>query len=304
MLKTIVGNPAARTLRSVDGLSRSVSLKQARAFLFHEVCAGIVKVSGITAELFEGFEGPLPWPEIGLSFLPSRAELTRLPHARALSVSNTGTALSTSTFVGFEQLLRLTIGSGVPLVPAEVLFPLVQLSELTLPGWYADFGAALRLASLPGLRRLSVGFCPGGAQLEGLRLESLECRFGVTFDGEALLRALPQLVELRVSNLPRTVVGKLASSEQVRRLRFLALDGFHFLQPYTPQGVLELRTWNRVDYERHGEVLAVLPEGCVSRVLVRPAQADPWASAGPPPVAEAVEALRQVAKVPVELAWY
>mgnify|MGYP001614308041 CR=1 FL=1 len=301
--KSLVGLPAVRTVRTVGGFERDVSLKQAKAFLTHEVAARLSEVKGITSELFETLEGPLPWTTVALRFSPSRLELSRLPGVKDLQVGAGGAELTPQTFEGMARLekLRLNRANG------ETLAPLVGLTELHVAAWLEDFDWARELSRLPKLSRLVTGSAPRPARLEGLRLEALDCHPAPHLDPDGLIRALPQLRELRVARRGsevRAVLAKLLSSERFRQLRFASIGSFDFLAPWTKDGTLELRTWSHLNVEAHAESLAQLPEGCVSRVLLRPIAADPWANAGITPAEAAVEALRGVAKVPVELAWY
>lgn len=57
-------------------------------------------------------------------------------------------------------------------------------------------------------------------------------------------------------------------------------------------------------FEKHAVSVAAVPEGCVSKVIIRPLREDPWSPAGVPPADEAIQVIRAAAKVPVELAWY
>ena len=57
-------------------------------------------------------------------------------------------------------------------------------------------------------------------------------------------------------------------------------------------------------FEKHAVSLAAVPEGCVSKVIIRPLREDPWSPAGVPPADEAIQVIRAAAKVLVELAWY
>ena len=240
-------------------------------------------------------------------FLPSAAQLSRLPHLRELSVTTwaQGTELTQQTFSGARPLTQLTL--GLPRAcNGAMLAPLTELAELHVPGWLENFAWAKELAHLPKLERLHIGSGALGAQLEGLRLEVLGCSLTSAFDADAILRALPQLEELRVENrgtVAVTGMPELLRTDRLRQLRFASMGSYHFLRPFTPEGVLELRAWNQMDFARYGEAFALLPEGCVSKVLVRPRTDDPWAPLGTPPTG-AMAALQAQSKVPVELAWY
>jgi uncharacterized protein (TIGR02996 family) len=307
-LKTIVGNPAVRTLRGVSGFERAVSLKQAKAFLQAQVAAELNEVSGLGLELFDALEGTPPWREVGLQFLPSAEQLARLPQLSELHIASwdrAGTEFTERTFATAQRISRLTIATNRPF-SGSILAPLTALSELHAPGWFTDFNWASELAPLTKLERLHMTVTPPAARLEGLRLKALTCTFTPAFDGDAFLRALPQLEELRVENgqVSETAgVAKLLASDRVRQLRFVSIGSYHFLRPFTPEGVLELRAWNLVDFARYGEAFSSLPEGCVSKVLVRPRTDDPWAPMGAPP-SGAIAALQAQSRVPVELAWY
>lgn len=303
IFKTIVGQPAASTLRKVSGFERQVSIKQAKTFLFHEATSRLTSVHGLNQELLEALDVPAPWPSVGLSFLPTREQLAPLVKVKDLSLGHYGPALTPGSFVGMEQLETLRLGQ----VTTTVLAPLVALVELHVAGWLKDFHWAQELAGMPKLTRLVTGSAPTASQLEGLKLETLSCHASPDLDTDAIIAALPKLVELRMLCSDTTAavnVARVLTSKRHTQLRLLAVGSYEFKLPGTPEGTLEIRAWSRMNFENHAQTLALLPAGFVSKVVVRPRLDDPWAQAGMAPEAEAIEALRAAAKVPVELAWY
>jgi hypothetical protein len=94
------------------------------------------------------------------------------------------------------------------------------------------------------------------------------------------------------------------ASKQLARLRSFSVANFEFTGPFTPEGVLEIRVWNRSELANHAKHLALLPEGCVTKVLIRPRFADPWEHSGVAPEDAQIEALRAATKIPVEVAWH
>lgn len=304
MFKTIVGQPALRTVRSVSGFERDVSLKQAKAFLLHEAAARITSVSNLTQELVESLDAPMPWRTVGLNFLPMPEHRAHLANVRELSLRTWGPALPVNAFVGMERLEKLRVGTA----SSSSFAPLVGLVSLHVLGWMKDFQWAQELSGLPKLRRLTVGSTPGGAQVEGLKLTALTCHTSPELDIDGLLGALPQLEELRMESSEGTstvvAVSKLLSATRLTQLKLASVGEYEFTSPGKPEGKLELRAWNRMNFENHAASIAALPAGCVSKVLVRPHGKDPWAQAGTAPTDEAIQAIRAAAKVPVELAWY
>lgn len=302
MLKTVIGLPAARTLKSVVGLEREMSLNQAKAFLLHENASNIRSVKTLQRELVDELE-LAPWEEIALRFLPTAKELARMPNLRTLHLWGVNEQPAPELFAGLGHLEKLLLND----IDAPALAPLTGLRELQVGVWREAVDWSALLAGLTKLERLVLLSAVHAGQVEGLRVKAFSCRYGPQLEPNAVIGALPLLEELRIvsggSTVP-TAVTKLFTAPRLKQLKFASVDGFELTAPFTPQGVLELRTWNRVDYQVHAGPVSSLPEGCVKKVLVRPHHADPWISAGPPPAEEAVAAIRAAAKVPVELAWY
>lgn len=304
--KSIVGIAAARTLDSVSGFEREVSVKQAKTFLQHENAARVREIGGLTEELFGALE-TLPWRAVGLAFLPTAEQLSRMPNLRALSLSDAslwtarGTGLPEETFEGLTSLEKLVIcdltGTG------QVLAHLTGLVELEVLDWAPDADWAKQLGKLPKLERLDLGSNATAKQVAGLQLKALTLHFTPDFKPNALIDALPKLEELRVDDGDHRAMAKLLASSRLKQLRFASVGNFELTKPWTPEGTLELRSWDGKDYEKHAKTMALLPEGCVSKVSLRPLIADPWTPAGPPPSNAAVKAIQASTKIPVELVW-
>ena len=302
MFKNVIGLPSVRTLRAVSGFERELSLKQAKAFLTHENAANVKSVKALSLALLEELER-VPWEELSLRFLPLATQLARMPALRALSLWGVTERPTEQTFAGMARLERLMLNG----IDAAALAPLSGLRELHIAQWLEAVNWSSLLSGVPKLERLVLGSAVHAGQVEGLRVRSLTCRYAPQFAPHAVINAMPELEELRVvsggSSVP-TAVTQLFAAKNLRRLKFAAVDGFELIAPFTPRGVLELRTWNRIDAQVHAGPVSTLPEGCVTKVLVRPLHADPWGPGGPPPSQEAIASIRAAAKVPVELAWY
>ncbi|MDP3574240.1 MAG: TIGR02996 domain-containing protein [Archangium sp.] len=302
MFKTIVGLPAVRMLHTVTGFERQVSVKQAKAFLSHETAAQVTTVGGLQPELLEQFETPVPWTSVGLAFLPGREHVALLKKVRELKLGHAGPALTDTTFAGMDKLEALHLTQAL----SSWIRSLQELVELHTNAWMAGFNWAKELGGLPKFKKLVTGSAPQSTQLEGLKLEMLDCRASTELDPDAVIAALPTLRELRVQTefTAAEVMGKLMRSNRLSQLRLASVGSYVFVKPNTPGGTLEIRAWDRANFEKHAVVVAALPEGCVSKVLIRPMREDPWEMAGTPPPDEAIQVIRGAAKVPVELAWY
>lgn len=303
MFKTIVGLPAVRLLHSVTGFERQISVKQAKAFLSHETAASVTTVAGLKPELLEEFDTPVPWKSVGLWFLPSREHVALLQNVKELSLGHDGPALTPTTFAGMERLETLHTWHEL----SSWIGALQALVELHSTGWMREFAWSKELGGLPKFKKLFTGSSPTPAQLEGLNLEVLDCRASTELDPDALIAALPKLQELRVQGSEfksDEMMEMLLRSKRLGQLRFASVGSFEFKQPNTPEGTLEIRAWNGMNFEKQAVSVAAIPEGCVSKVLIRPLREDPWSAVGPPPPEEAIKALCAAANVPVELAWY
>lgn len=298
--KTIIGERALATVHAVTGFDRDVSVKQAAAFLTHEHAARLRSVTFLEEELVEKLPTPLPWPSVGVRFLPGASHRALLSKVRDLRIAS---HLTVKTLGGYEYLEALEAGE----VEKGVLPGLVGLRELLLNGWMNTFPWDTELTPLARLRRLELRAMPTPAQLEGLGLETLIIHSSVDADPAGLIAALPKLTELRIDRSEgavKKVLADLFTSKRLSQLRFASVGNFEFTRPGTPEGTLELRVWNRAGFEKHAESVALLPEGCVSKVVVRPRSSDPSAYVGVAPEDAVIAALRAASKVPVELAWY
>jgi uncharacterized protein (TIGR02996 family) len=303
MFKTIIGSPALSTVRTVKGFDRQLSVKQAIAFLTHESAARIDSVSMLEQELVEGLEAPLRWRSVGLNFLPATIHHSRLAKVRELQLRPWGPQVVKTFLAAMTQLEALELGE----VTREMLAPLVNLVELKTRelknGTWAE-----ALAHLPKLKRLVTGGTVNSAgRLEGLKLTSFTCHFSPELDPDAVIAALPSLEHLRVETSDSSanlLMSKLLAAKRLGQLRHAQAGVFELHRPFTPEGTLELRDWNRANYSKHAKTLASLPEGCVSKILLRPRQVDPWLQTGTPIEPEVLMEQRAATKVPVELAWH
>lgn len=303
MFKTIVGDPALATVRSVSDFERNVSVKQAVAFLTHASASRVTEVGSLELELVEKLPTPLPWRSVGLQFIPDQAHRSLFANVRELTLRAWGSTVKAGSFSGYEQLEKVHVGEVEP----GTLAALTNVRELEVLGWMKDFPWQQELSGLKQLRRLLLRSSPTVAQLAGLGLEALSVNTTPDIDPVGLIGALPKLSELVIDcseSSVRLPLTRLIASKRLAQLRFASAGNFEFTRPWTPEGALELRVWNRSEFVNTAQLVAQLPEGCVSKILVRPRHKDPWLHSGLAPEEPAISALRLAAKVPVELAWF
>lgn len=278
--KLITGEPALRLLHTVSGLERGrFALKTAKALLQGEHLVNVKTVKGLDLELFGALDGPLPWEEVSLRFLPNGGELSRFPKLRRLSVSpqTWDERLEFTAFRGAANLEWLNLSMRD--CPAEEhLAPLTGLQHLELPR-VIDEALAKALAVLPRLTSLRARVGATASSLAGLPLTRLTCHWEPGLDFPAVLGALPKLRELEVlspSVQPRAM-QQLFVDQSVRSLDVVTLGSFTFHRPFRDHGLLVVRVGNRMDLElqRLGEALVHVPAGCVARIVVRPHTDDP-----------------------------
>jgi hypothetical protein len=121
---------------------------------------------------------------------------------------------------------------------------------------------------------------------------------------------LPSLrvLELGLYNVAAKDLPEILSARaQLSKLQTLDCKGFCFTAPFTEKGELTVRQWGlfSAEHERIVGVLKTLPEGVVSRVLLRPHNEDPTAFAPPPPTEAQLASLRaDVPKQRFEVEWH
>ena len=144
MLKTVIGLPAVRTLKTVGGFERELSLNQAKAFLLHEHAVHLRSVKTLQRELVDELQ-QVPWEEVALRFLPTAGELARMPKLRALHLWGVNEKPTAQLFAGLGRLEKLMLNE----IDAPALAPLSGLRELQVGAWRETINWSELLSGLP-----------------------------------------------------------------------------------------------------------------------------------------------------------
>lgn len=303
--KTIVGNPALRTLKALEGLNRGLAQKTGKALLEHDSAKHLHKVGALPRELLEKLDGDFPWPALGVDFIPTAQELARFPRLTALEAhQGWGQQLDSAAFVGMSRLKSLeAIGVG-----ADLFAHLPNLTRLRF--MVQVEGAVLKpmLAPLTKLTSLQLGWVPEPGTLPS-SVTHLECNVRAGAPVRALIDSMPRLTELELGNASlalKELETLFTARESVARLERLDLGMFSFEEPWSENGVLTLRGLFGVDTElaRIQATLSAMPEGLMQRVVLRPLRDDPHVWLPPEPEPARVEALGVSARVPISVEWY
>ncbi|MEW5740732.1 MAG: TIGR02996 domain-containing protein [Myxococcota bacterium] len=307
--KQIVGQPALRTVKRVHRFGPSVPLKHAKAFLEHPNARHLTEVESLPANVFDALEGELTWPEVGLTFMPTRAQLARLPNLKRLKAHAAwNEPFDAAGLVGLERLEAFECTGAS--AQTDILSGMPNLRSLSLAGRVEKPLLAAMLAGRK-LQKLALMWTPPAG---AVRLESLE-ELTLTLQGDApslgaLFDDFPRLNALTLNSHPLRpeLLPSLFSEPRVRQLELLRVGHrFALRRPGRSDGEAEVRMFSAYEPEIALTVkaIAALPDGLVRRVVMRPASADVHSPTGPLP-SEEVQARLRGAKpgLPLDIEWW
>lgn len=307
--RTLIGNDAWATVRSVAGLHR-LSAKGARDLMRAPQMVRVREVSGVTSELLDALEAPLPWTTLGALFVPTREQLARLPGLVSLSIQEMVLYIDgqrrvfpADPLAGAPGLRALTLRWPEPPGP-DFFAPVPGLRELSIEAVYPPTTplAPATLRPLTGLTCLYIHQLPAAELLHGLPITHLGCAADLTpAKLRELLGGLPNLVTLELRHLPvPEVFAALVAAASGSRIERFTIGGFTVIRPAAPGATVEWRGF--IDPGRIALYAAALPPGAVTRVVLVPP--DRPAVGVVPPTDEAIRVFRQsFREATVEVDW-